>query len=99
MTVGFFPTRRLHCRVCLALDYLIGLGDNWAVTKLSFAHVTTKTWAYSKGVWLFQTKILAKKTVPFPLKSFFENIFGNKFLIFLKYESKALQRFVRIVNI
>ena len=41
----------------------VGRGDNRAVTELSFAHVTNKTWAYS-GVFGFFRKKFQQKTVP-----------------------------------
>ena len=42
-----------------------GVGVNKAVTKLSFGHITTKTWAYS-GVFGFSEKSFGKKNLPPP---------------------------------
>ena len=41
----------------------VGRGDNRAVTELGFAHVTTKTWAYS-GVFGFFRKKCRQKNCP-----------------------------------
>ena len=57
---------------------LIGRGDNRAVTELGFAHVTTKTWAYSE-VFGFFRKIIWRKNCPPPPKSLFKNTIGNPF--------------------
>ena len=55
-----------------------GRGDNWAVTEISFAHVTTKTWAYSGLFGFIRKKCWQKKTVPTP-ELLLKNTMGNPF--------------------
>ena len=58
--------------------WLLGRGDNRAVPELGFAHVTTKTWAYS-GVFIFSRNFFWRKNCPPPPKALFENTMGNPF--------------------
>ena len=46
-----------------AVPSMVGRMDNRAVKELSFAHVTTKIWAYSR-VFGFIRKIFGEKTFP-----------------------------------
>jgi hypothetical protein len=43
----------------------LGRGDTRAVRKSNFAHITTKTWAYS-GVFGFSRQQFWEKTAPTP---------------------------------
>ena len=46
--------------------WLLGRGDNRAVPELGFAHVTTKTWAYSGVFGFFRKKCRRKNCRPRP---------------------------------
>ena len=74
--------------VCTTTTIALGRGDNRAVTELSFAHITTTTWAYSR-VLDFSEFFLAKKTGPPPPKSLFDNAMGNPFLTFWSLHQNA----------
>ena len=71
------------------MGVIIGRGDNKAVTELSFAHVTTKTWTYSRVLAFSEKKNLLKKLSPTPPKSLFKNTMGNPFFDFLRYGLKS----------
>ena len=48
------------------MSHVLGRGDNRAVTELGFAHVTTKTWAYSEVFDFLRKKIWRKNCPPHP---------------------------------
>ena len=69
--------------------------------RIKFCLGYHQNWGIFQGVWLFQTNISAKKTVPPPPppKSCFENTMGNTFFDFYKYGPKRSKFFNRIVGI
>ena len=73
---------------CTALFTILRRGDNRSVTELSFAHISTKIWAYSVVFNFFRKKIWQKNGPP---KSLFENTKGNDFF-YLFYMDQIAQK-------
>ena len=59
----------------------------WAVTELSFAHVTIKLGIFR--CLAFQKKMLVLKSAPPPAKSLFDSLMENPFSYFFNTDRKA----------
>ena len=57
-------TERKEAAMKALMSLKVGRGDNRAVTELGFAHVTTKTWAYSRVFGFFRKKIRQENCPP-----------------------------------
>ena len=77
-------------------EAVLGKGDNRTVTELSFAHVTTKIWAYS-GVFSFLRFFLVKTKTPSP-KERFQNKMENPFIFLFFLPSGLMISISRFVH-